>query len=103
MAVIPGLQDISTFLGGGYSQPQLVSAQIPGTPQLPQIYNPQNYQPQTFNVPQANPSNSTMLNAIQSGAQNSGSNHAISSGGYQNTPAQSQSMPNSISGLFGKQ
>lgn len=84
MTVIPGQQDVATFMGGNYSQPQMTAPQIPGTPNLPQVYNPTNYAPQSLNSPQANPFNSALLNAIKSGTQNSGSNHVISAGNYGN-------------------
>lgn len=97
MSAWPGQQDISTFLGGGFNNPQILSSQIPGGQTLPQLFNPQNYQPQTQNSPQSNPFNSALLNAIQSGTQNSGANHTVSSGGYQNNPAiPAASAPGSV-------
>lgn len=106
MTVLPGQQNVSTFQGGTYNAPQMLSPQIPGQQVLPQIYSPNGYQSGAINTPQANPFNSSLLNAIGSGAQNSGSNHAISSGGYNNMPAansmSSMSQMSPLNGLFGK-
>ena len=82
MPVIPGNQDTGTFLGGNYHSPNMLGTQIPGTSNLPQLYQPQNYQPQSMNTPQANPFNSAVLNSLMNGVPNSGSNHAISNGGF---------------------
>ena len=104
MAVIPGQQDVSTFMGGGYSTPQILNSQIPGAPNIPQIGNPINSNPQSMIAPQPNISQSAIMNAIANGIPKSGINHSYGSGGWSSgianqTPRNNNS--NMISGLFG--
>ena len=57
MAVIPGQQPPSTFLNGGYMQPQLINNQIAGNSALPQIggQQPQQIGPQMPQMQQQQP------------------------------------------------
>lgn len=105
MTVIPGQQNVSTFLGGGYNSPQPLQAQIPGTSALPQITPPslanaaQPNQSQSLTSPTSNNFNSLLLQQLAGGATNSGINHSVSGSDLKPSffPQQSQMM----TGMFG--
>jgi len=95
MAVIPNNQDVATFLGGTFSQPQLVANQIPGanysSNPVGQTYDPMHQQyMQSMQGYMQGPPPPNM---------NSGYNHAVGGGAWYNALKQGPNMGRMVSSL----